>query len=157
MSKIKKNNKRPTGRPRAEIDWKIVDDLLMAGCLGTEVAAFIGVYPDTLYNRCEEEKLTTFTAYLQQKKQSGDSLLKKAQFDKAIGNTDKGDNTLLIWLGKVRLEQKETTEHSVAPETLKSFGSVMEQLDEMQKIRHNTSLQVKQDDDNGSSRVGESH
>jgi len=150
MSRVNKDVQRPTGRPSAEIEWKVVDELLQAGCLGTEVAAFLGVYPDTLYNRCEKEHGTTFTAYAQQKKQSGDSLLKKAQFDKAIGNTDKGDNTLLIWLGKVRLEQKETTEHTVAPETLKTFSTMMSQLDEMQKNRQNvTSEKSNTEDDNG--------
>ena len=126
------------GRPRADIDWKVVDDLLQSGCMGTEVAAFLGICADALYNRVEQEFNMTFSAYSQQKKQTGDSLLKKAQFDKAIGNTEKGDNTLLIWLGKTRLEQRETTEHLVAPETLKTFSTIMDQIAEMQQKRYNS-------------------
>ena len=135
------------GRPKAEINWKVVDEYLEAGCTGTEIAAKLGIYPYTLYNHCETEFNTTFSAYSQQKKQSGEVLLKKAQFDKAIGRTDVGDNTLLIWLGKVRLEQKETTEHIVTPETVKTFNTIIDQLDNMQKNRQNASLEQKKDGD----------
>jgi hypothetical protein len=139
MPRAPKEVKRPAHRPLIEIDWKRVDKLLIAGCPGTKIADALGICSDTLYDRCEQEKGVTFSTYSQQKRIIGDALIQEAQFDKAIGNTDKGDNTLLIWLGKVRLEQKETTEHSIAPETLKSFSSVMDQLDEMQKNRQNTS------------------
>lgn len=127
--------KRPNCRPLCEIDWNIVDEHLAAGCCGTEIAGLLGVYPDTLYNRCEKEKGTTFSAYLQEKKSSGEALLRKKQFDKAMGFTETGDNTLLIWLGKARLGQKETSEISVSPETAESFNSMMRQIAELQKDR----------------------
>ena len=85
MPRAPKEVKRPTGRPAAEIDWKIVDEHLQAGCTGTEIAGLLGVYPDTLYNRCEKEKLTTFSAYSQEKKLGGEAILRKIQYDKAIG------------------------------------------------------------------------
>lgn len=128
--------KRPTGHQQLEIDWNKVDEHLVAGCCGTDIAGLLGVYPDTLYDRCQKEKGTTFTAYSQQKKAKGDSLLKKQQFDKAMGYTEFGDNTLLIWLGKIRMSQKETTEISVNEETRKSFDSMMNQIAEIQKNRH---------------------
>ena len=134
-------------RPKAEINWKFVDEHLEAGCSGTEIAARLGIHPDTLYINCEKEFNIGFSAYSQQKKQSGEALLRKAQFDKAIGNTDRGDNTLLIWLGKVRLEQKETTEHLVTPETVKTFNTIIDQLDQMQKNRQNGVVDQKKDDD----------
>lgn len=134
-------------RPKAEINWKFVDEHLEAGCSGTEIAARLGIHPDTLYDNCEREFNSTFSAYSQQKKQSGEVLLRKAQFDKAIGNTDRGDNTLLIWLGKVRLEQRETQEHIVTPETVKTFNTIIDQLDQMQKNRQNGVVDQKKDDD----------
>lgn len=95
------------GRPEIPIDWDKVNDLLEADCDGASIARSIGIHPDTLYNRIEEKykvKYSDYSAYIRQK---GCDLLKKAQFDKALGRTDKGDNTLLIWLGKIRLKQKE--------------------------------------------------
>lgn len=47
---------------------------------------------------------------MQQKRAKGESILRAHQYAKALGLTDKGDNTLLIWLGKQRLEQRENIE-----------------------------------------------
>lgn len=101
------SNYEKPGRPKVEIDWKKVDDLLMAGCLGTGIAAYLGIAPYTLYERCETDNGKSFTQYSQEKKEKGDEILRAHQFAKALGLTDKGDNTLLIWLGKTRLKQKE--------------------------------------------------
>jgi hypothetical protein len=90
------------------IDMKKVDDLLIAGCTGTQVAGYFGVHPDTLYNRIVSEKGMTFTAYSAIKRQKGESILKATQFAKAIGASDKGDNMMLIWLGKNRLDQTDS-------------------------------------------------
>lgn len=94
-------------RPRLNIDWKIVDKLLEADCEGTEIAAYIGVHPDTLYLRCQKEKKMGFSEYLQEKKAKGNSLIKVKQFEAAVKDKDK---TMLIWLGKQRLGQREKQE-----------------------------------------------
>lgn len=95
------------GRKKAEINWKTVDGLLKAGCTGTEVAAHLGIHPDTLYNHVEEIYKTNFSAYSQTKRESGDALLKAAQFKKAVNELD---NTMLVWLGKQRLGQSDKKE-----------------------------------------------
>jgi hypothetical protein len=91
------------GRKKANIDWGKVDQMLMAGCNGVEVAASIGIHPDTLYLRCEEDNNMGFSQYSAAKKASGDRLLKMKQFDLAV----KGDRTMLVWLGKQRLGQSD--------------------------------------------------
>ena len=96
----------PCGRPKAIIDWEIVDKLLIAGCIGTEVAAHIGIHPETLYDNCERDKKTLFSAYSQEKRAKGHSLLRAAQFDEAIR---KRNITMLIWLGKNNLLQVDKT------------------------------------------------
>lgn len=90
-------------RPVIPIDWDQVDKLLIAGCLGTEIASAIGCCPATLYERTLLEKGMIFSQYSREKKEKGDTLLRQAQFAKAI----KGDNTMLIWLGKLRLAQRD--------------------------------------------------
>jgi len=91
----------PAGRPEANINWDEVDKLLEAGCLVTEVAANFGICRDTFYKRCKTDNNIDFSTYVEQKKSKGESLLRKVQFDKALD----GDNLMLIWLGKQRLEQ----------------------------------------------------
>lgn len=90
-------------RPEKPIDWKKVEEMLMANCHGTEISAYYDMHPDTFYRRVEEEYGMGFTAFSAEKKRKGDILLRQAQYSKAI----KGDNTMLIWLGKLRLDQKD--------------------------------------------------
>ena len=90
-------------RPKVDIDWKKVDKLLEADCEGTEIAAYLGIVPNTLYRRCEADHKISFSKYLQEKKAKGNSLLKVKQFDAAMT----GDKTMMIWLGKQRLGQSE--------------------------------------------------
>ncbi len=124
------------GRTKIDIDWELVDQLLAAGCNGMEISATLGICNDTLYRKVEEKFQMTFTAYSIKKKSIGDSLLKKTQFEKANGISNKGDNTLLIWLGKQRLGQKETIEENKFPEDfVKNFGALMTQLDQLQSAR----------------------
>lgn len=128
------------GRPKSDIDWIMVDKLLEAGCSGAEIAANIGINPATLYDRCQSDHKKMFSEYSQEKQSKGDSLLKKAQFDKALT----GDNTILIWLGKCRLKQKEHQDEIIKAEVESAYLKLMKQ---MEKDKENTP----QSNDNGSS------
>jgi len=132
MAKIKKENPNPAHRPQKEIDWDLVDRLLIAGCLGTEIAPHFDMHHDTFYDRVAKEKGISFTAYQQQKKSIGDACLREIQFNKATS----GDNTLLIWLGKNRLKQAESpSELTVNDGTLAQFNELMSQLSSLQSAR----------------------
>lgn len=113
MPRPKKKNPLPPTRKLVTIDWKEVDKSLEAGCSGTEVAASLGCSPETLYERCVLEKGSLFSAYLQQKRQKGDSNLRNWQHELAA----KKDKTMLVWLGKQRLNQTEKHNIEVAPMT----------------------------------------
>lgn len=96
--------RRPNaGRKEIKIDWKVVDGYLASGCTGTEIAAQLGFFPDTLYRRCVSEKKKQFADYAAEKRQKGDLMLKAKQFGVAMG----GNTTMLVWLGKQRLNQSE--------------------------------------------------
>lgn len=102
------------GRPKAKFDWKKIDNFLKAGCTGTEVAAFFGVHPETLYGACETKFNMRFSEYSQEKKASGDSLLRATQFKMALD----GDKSMLIFLGKQRLGQRDKWEIITAESSL---------------------------------------
>jgi hypothetical protein len=94
-------------KTKVKIDWKQVENLLMAGCSGVEIAASLGIHENTLYKRCKDDLKVEFVAFSQQNKAKGDCLLKAKQFESAI----KDKNTpMQIWLGKQRLGQKEKTD-----------------------------------------------
>jgi hypothetical protein len=99
-----------------KIDWEIVDSLIEAGCDGVHIAAYYGVHPDTLYNRCKEENKMDFSNYKAEKRAKGDIKLFKAQFLKAIEDKD---NTMLIFLGKNRLGQSDKVQNEITMPQLK--------------------------------------
>ncbi len=91
----------PRGRPKIKIDWEHIAELSKIGCSGVEICESLGIANRTLYERCLLDNNIDFSHFMQRNKAKGDSLLKIAQFEKAIS----GDNTMLIWLGKIRLGQ----------------------------------------------------
>jgi hypothetical protein len=107
-------------RPEIPIDWDRVDHLLKAGCLGTEVAATFAMHPTTFYRRVEEKHGMSFTEFLQEKRANGDAAIRNKQYEKALGLTDTGNDTLLIWLGKNRLGQRNEDKLSVVTEEQKA-------------------------------------
>jgi len=126
------SNQRSNMRPIKNIDWEKVDRLLMAGCYGTEIAPHFDMHHETFYDRVRAEKGIGFTEYCALKKCQGDSLLKEKQFEKAIS----GDNTLLIWLGKARLNQRDTpVDDNVNPEILAKYHVIMDQIKKAQDAR----------------------
>lgn len=102
-SQVKKSN---YGRKPIAIDWNTVDKLLEAGCNGMQVAAHLGVHEDTLYHRTVSEHGVSFSTYSANCRAKGDSLLQAKQFHLAM----KGDKTMLVWLGKNRLGQRDKGE-----------------------------------------------
>ena len=106
MSKTTTTKKTKLGRPEAKIDWERVDSMLQAHCTGTGIASLLGIHPETLYRKCEEEFKIGFTEYSTLKKTEGKELLRKKQMDVALS----GEKSMLIWLGKQYLEQADKLE-----------------------------------------------
>lgn len=130
------------GRPEKEIDWDKVDHLLRAGCLGTEVAATFGMHPNTFYTRVQQEYNCIFSEYLQQKRADGDAAIRARQYEKALGLNDIGDNSLLIWLGKNRLGQRNEDKLSiVTQEQQNTLDKTMDMVDFLQQ-KQNTQESV---------------
>lgn len=126
------------------VDWKRVDELLEAGCTGVEIAAYFAMHPNTFYDKVAFKYKITFTEYLQQKRSRGDCFLREAQYLKAIKNKD---NSILIWLGKQRLGQKDNhDEKNIAEATIQNFTAIMQQLHGLQDAqKSSTSSEIKED------------
>lgn len=86
------------GRPKKEIDEKILGNLASIGCTIEECASVLGVSARTLRRNYAE--------IIDQNREKGKASLRKKMFDKAI----KKDNThMQIWLSKNYLGMKERT------------------------------------------------
>ena len=102
--------KKKVGAPKAKLDWEEIDNFLIAGCSGQEVAGYCGVNPATIYDRCLTDNGMSFSEYSQRKKAKGNSMLRAKQFEQAIVNED---TAMQIWLGKNRLDQSDKKETKV--------------------------------------------
>jgi len=134
---------KPPFRPQIPINWERVDELLEAGCLGTEIAANFAMHYQTFYDRVVQQYGVSFTEYSQEKRAKGESTLRQVQYEKATGKSKKGDNTMLVWLGKQRLNQKESVaEFTVSEDALKPLAAVMGQMSALQEDRKRATISV---------------
>jgi hypothetical protein len=92
------------GRPRIEIDIALVEELCQIQCTGEEIASALKVSYDTLNRRVKEETGESFADFFKKHSESGKSSLRRMQWKAA----QKGNTTMLIWLGKQYLGQRDT-------------------------------------------------
>ena len=94
-------------RPRKEVSWEDIDKLCALQATEEEIAQFCEVSVDTLYRRCKEEHGVSFAEYFDQKRGVGKISLRRSQWQLA----QKGNATMLIWLGKQYLGQRDKASH----------------------------------------------
>lgn len=99
------------GRKPIPIDWEEVDKLCQIQCTQEEIASFFNCTIDTLNNRCKSENGKTFSEYSREKRECGKCSLRRAQWKLA----QKGNATLLIWLGKNWLGQSDGDARTTEP------------------------------------------
>lgn len=94
-------------RPRKEVSWDDIDKLCALQATEEEIAQFCEVSVSTLYRRCLEERGMGFDEYFEQKRGTGKISLRRSQWQAA----QKGNATMLIWLGKQYLGQRDRSLH----------------------------------------------
>lgn len=94
------------GRPVVPIDWELFSKLCSLQCTQLEIASFFKCSVDTLENRCKSDKGMTYSEYFTQNCGNGKISLRRQQWKLA----EKGNATMLIWLGKQYLEQKDRSD-----------------------------------------------
>lgn len=83
------------GRPKSNIDWDRVSELLRAHCDGVAIASYLGVDPETLYRRCKIDNNIGFTDFAAQKKAEGIMLVEESIYKDALS---KGGTDRIFWL-----------------------------------------------------------
>ena len=120
MAKEKKSQPKTEKNPKGAgaqtivIDWDQVDSMCKIQCTGEEIASVLDINYETLERACKREKECKFVDYIGQKKLGGKASLRRNQWKLA----QDGNATMLIWLGKNVLDQKdkiETTETESKP------------------------------------------
>jgi hypothetical protein len=94
------------GRPVIRLDWRKVEKLCEIHCTQVEIANVMGCSVDTLAHRIKKHFGITFPEYFDQKSARGRISLRRRQFTAAM----KGNISMLIWLGKNLLNQRDRVE-----------------------------------------------
>ena len=93
------------GRPRSEIDYDLLESLLLIHCSQEECASVFGISIDTLNTRCKEQYNKTFSEHSKQYRNIGKVSLRRKQIRKALRGD--GDTQMLKHLGKHYLDQRD--------------------------------------------------
>jgi hypothetical protein len=123
--------KKKRGRPEIKIDWDKVDSYLKAQCNGSGIAGLLGISPDTLYDKCLEDKKSLFSVYSAQKKSEGQELLRAKQHLTAM----EGNVTMQIWLGKQYLGQKDRSDITSDNESLKDLNVIVDKSETAETLK----------------------
>ena len=99
--------------PRPKIVWTDVEfqrvkNLCAIQCTGEEIAAVMGVDYDTMNRLLKEKYNITFSEFFKIYSKDGLASLRRNQWKAA----DKGNVTMLIWLGKQYLNQTDKVENT---------------------------------------------
>jgi hypothetical protein len=92
------------GAPRKEIKLDVARRAASIGCTAEEIAALLGVARATFYLNLERDP--EFQRIIDEARASGRATLRRLQWQRANGGSD----TMLIWLGKQMLGQKDKVE-----------------------------------------------
>jgi len=102
MPAPKGNNFNPKGRPLADIDWNMFEQLCHIQCTLGEMAGFLRVNKDTLSDRAKLHYKEDYSVVYKRFSEGGKCSLRRSQFKLAQKNASMG-----IWLGKQYLDQKD--------------------------------------------------
>lgn len=94
------------GRPKADIDAEQVESMAAIGCTVAEIATILGCSSRTLERR--------FVAPIERGRSRLNRSLRRKQVEMALA----GNVTMLIWLGKQMLGQREKTDAIVREEVV---------------------------------------
>jgi len=92
--------KKPVGRPKKVIDYEAAEKLAYLHCTQEEMASFLGVSTDTL------RRDPVFCDIYKKGMDNGRTSLRRLQWKQA----EEGNTTMLIWLGKQILGQRDKQE-----------------------------------------------
>jgi hypothetical protein len=102
LDNIKEKETNPVGRPvKTVIDIKAVERAALIGCTADEIAVILGVPRSTFF--LHKENNPEIEEAIVRGRDGGRGTLRRMQWDKA----KKGSDTMLIWLGKNMLGQRD--------------------------------------------------
>lgn len=89
-----------------KIDWEMIARMSAYQCSGPEISGMLDISLETLGKKAKKEHGCTFGEFMQKHRGKGKIKLRRLQWRQA----EKGNITMLIWLGKQYLDQADKKE-----------------------------------------------
>ena len=102
---------KKTGRPPKVIDWKQIEAMCRIQMTQEEISSVTECSIDLIGDHCKREHGISFPEFFKKNSEDGKMSLRRAQFKKAVVD---GHPTMLVWLGKQMLGQRDHMEFSNA-------------------------------------------
>ncbi len=112
------------GRPKKEIDYDILENLMQIQCTQSEICSVFNITDKTLLSKIKEHygEDMDFMELYKIHSEKGKTSLRRAQYKVALN----GNTTMLIWLGKQYLGQKEPdTKQEMSIENLQTLADML--------------------------------
>ena len=122
-----KKSKNLGGRPKIEIDIEQVADYCEAWCTEEEICGFLRVDIKTLTARLKDAGYEGFSQFYKKHSSSGRMSVRRAQLQAAVEDRNA---TMLIWLGKQKLGQRDQEKEPRSVENEAKIPSGVERLDQ---------------------------
>lgn len=117
-------------RPAKKIEAEQFESLCNLQCTLTEIAGFFKCSEDTIENWCKRTYSMNFSECYKKYSQNGKISLRRAQWRLA----EKGNASMLIWLGKQWLGQTDKVEQTTSFEDLTPLADMLKLTPEELKI-----------------------
>jgi hypothetical protein len=108
------------GAPEKEIDVALAVKLASINCTDVEISHMLNISHDTLARRKQADP--EFLAAFEHSRANGKASLRRKQFERAMAGSD----TMLVWLGKQLLGQRDRFEHAGDPDNPLTVRYVVE-------------------------------
>lgn len=116
--------KHAGGRPPIEIRWEDFDKLCALHCTQLELASWFKCSVDTIARAVQKKWRISFAEYYEEKAAAGRISLRRKQYELAMS----GNITMLIWLGKQWLDQREQSKMELIGSLGGQFGIIKERI-----------------------------
>lgn len=101
--------KKKIGRPESVIDKELFEECCFLHCTELEICSLLKVTDKTLAKWCQKEYDLTFSEAFKKFSSGGKKSLRRAQWNSALS----GNPTMMVWLGKQELGQRDKSEQTV--------------------------------------------
>jgi hypothetical protein len=131
---------KANGRPLAEIDWKIFEQLCHIQCTQSEIASFLHIHHETLITRVEKNYDDCFSSVYKKFAEGGKQSLRRMQWTQAEKSC-----AMAIWLGKQYLGQRDSFDDNqntqqvrnvnIENELMKAQATISKLIIELEKLK----------------------